>query len=61
MQSDHAQQQQARTQNQQHLSKQRSIQTLTHSQLSLHLSKNEWIVFHARIAITLPQRMSNSV
>lgn len=61
MQSDHAQQQQAHRQNQQHLSKQRSIQALTNAQLSLHLLEHEWIVFHARIANTLPQRMSNSV
>jgi hypothetical protein len=61
MQSDHAQQQQTRRQNQQHLGEQRSIQTLTHAQLSLHVSEHEWIVFHTRSPITLPQRMSNSV
>jgi hypothetical protein len=61
MQSDHAQQHQASKQNEQHLSKQWSMQTLSDTQLTLHSSENKWVVFHACIAITSARRMSNSV
>lgn len=63
MQSQHAQHEQQQTcrHDKQHLRNERPEQTLPSAQFPMHVPEHEWIIFHARIAITSALRMSNSV